>query len=267
MKKHILTLLFFIFIFSCNQKVPITNRRQLILIPETDLMSMSFTEYGNFLRTHEVLPRYHNDFQLVEKVGKRIQQAVQEFMRDKGMSQRIEGFAWEFNTVEEPIVNAWCMPGGKVVVYSGLLPLTQDETGLAIVMGHEIAHAIARHGNERMSQQMAVQLGGMALSVALNSRSQETQNIFMQSYGLTSQLGILKYSRTHESEADKLGLIFAALAGYDPNAAIPFWERMSKQVAGTKPPELLSTHPSDETRINELKSFMPEAMKYFRSFE
>jgi len=134
-------------------------------------------------------------------------------------------------------------------------------------MGHEIAHAIARHGNERMSQQMAVQLGGMALSVALNSRSQETQNIFMQSYGLTSQLGILKYSRTHESEADKLGLIFAALAGYDPNAAIPFWERMSKQVSGTKPPELLSTHPSDESRINELKSFMPEAMKYFRSFE
>lgn len=259
-------LLVFIFI-SCNQKVPITNRRQLILIPESDLMTMSFSEYGNFLRNHEVLPRYHNDFQLVEKVGKRIQQAVQEFMRDKGMSSRIEGFSWEFNTVEEPIVNAWCMPGGKVVVYSGLLPVTQDETGLAIVMGHEIAHAIARHGNERMSQQMAVQLGGMALSVALNTKSEETQNIFMQSYGLTSQLGILKYSRTHESEADKLGLIFAALAGYDPNAAIPFWERMAKQSAGNKPPEFLSTHPSDESRISELKSFIPEAISYYRKFD
>ena len=259
-------LLVFIFI-SCNQKVPITNRRQLILIPESDLMTMSFSEYGNFLRNHEVLPRYHNDFQLVEKVGKRIQQAVQEFMRDKGMSSRIEGFSWEFNTVEEPIVNAWCMPGGKVVVYSGLLPVTQDETGLAIVMGHEIAHAIARHGNERMSQQMAVQLGGMALSVALNTKSEETQNIFMQSYGLTSQLGILKYSRTHESEADKLGLIFAALAGYDPSAAIPFWERMAKQSAGNKPPEFLSTHPSDESRISELKSFMPEAISYYRKFD
>jgi len=267
MKKYPLVGLLFLFIFSCNQKVPITNRRQLILIPEADLMTMSFTQYSSFLRSHEVLPRYNNDFQLVEKVGKRIQQAVQEFIRDKGMSKRIDGFAWEFNTVDEPIVNAWCMPGGKVVVYSGLLPVTQDETGLAIVMGHEIAHAIARHGNERMSQQMAVQLGGMALSVALNSRSQETQNIFMQSYGLSSQLGILKYSRTHESEADKLGLIFAALAGYDPNAAIPFWERMSKQISGTKPPELLSTHPSDETRISELKKFMPEAMKYFRIFE
>lgn len=267
MNKIISTLLFLSFIFSCNQKVPITNRRQLILIPDSDLMAMSFSEYGNFLRSHELLPRYHDDFQLVEKVGKRIQQAVQEFMRDKGMSKRIEGFAWEFNTVEEPIVNAWCMPGGKVVVYSGLLPVTQDETSLAIVMGHEIAHAIAKHGNERMSQQMAVQLGGMALSVALNSRSQETQNIFMQSYGLTSQLGILKYSRTHESEADKLGLIFAALAGYDPNAAIGFWERMAKQSSGSKPPELLSTHPSDDTRIADLKLFMPEAMKYFRTFE
>jgi predicted Zn-dependent protease len=259
--------LLLLFVISCNQKVPITNRRQLILIPENELLSMSFSQYTDFIRTNEVLPRYHKDFVLVEKVGKRIQQAVQEYMRDKGMGKRIEGYQWEFNTVEDPTVNAWCMPGGKVVVYSGLLPVTQDETGLAIVMGHEIAHAVARHGNERMSQQMAIQLGGVALSVALNSKSQETQNIFMQSYGLTSQLGILKYSRTHESEADKMGLIFAALAGYDPNAAIGFWQRMAEQSKGNKPPELLSTHPSDETRINDIKAFMPEAMKYYRKYE
>jgi predicted Zn-dependent protease len=159
------------------------------------------------------------------------------------------------------------MPGGKVVVYTGLLPVTQDEASLAVVMGHEIAHAVARHGNERMSQQMAIQLGGTALSIALQNKSQQAQNIFLQSYGIGSQLGVLKYSRTHETEADKMGLVFAAMAGYDPNSAIGFWERMAAASGGQKPPELLSTHPSDETRINDLKAFMPEAMKYYKKSE
>lgn len=155
------------------------------------------------------------------------------------------------------------MPGGKVVVYSGLLPVTQDEAGLAVVMGHEIAHAIARHGNERMSQGLVTQLGGIGLQVALAQKPKETQDIFMQAYGIGSTLGTLKYSRVHESEADKMGLVFMAMAGYDPSTAIAFWERMAKQ-GGAKPLQILSTHPSDETRIKDIKAFLPEALKYYK---
>ena len=251
---------------ACVQKVPITNRRQVSLVPEAELVGMSLTEYSKFLKEHVVLPPSDQNTILVQKVGKRIQNAVETFMRDKGLSKRIAGYQWEFNVVNEATINAWCMPGGKVVVYTGLLPVTQDEASLAVVMGHEIAHAVARHGNERMSDQLLVQMGGIALSVALQSKSQQTQNIFMQSYGLSSQLGVLKYSRTHESEADKMGLVFAAMAGYDPNSAIAFWERMAS-AGGAKPPEILSTHPSDQTRINDLKTFMPEAMKYYKKQE
>lgn len=245
------------------EKVPITGRRQVSLVPEADLVSMSLTEYDKFLAEHKPLPLSDSRAQLVKKVGEKIQAAVIKFMNDKGLSQRIDGYQWAFNTVDEATVNAWCMPGGKVVVYTGLLPVTQDEAGLAVVMGHEIAHAIARHGNERMSQGMAVQFGGVLLSAALQNKPQETQNLFMQSYGIGSTLGVLKYSRTHESEADKMGLVFAAIAGYDPNAAVTFWERMAAQ-GGAKPPEILSTHPSDETRIADIKAFIPEAMTYYK---
>lgn len=250
-------------IVSCVEKVPITGRRQVSLVPEADLVSMSLTEYDKFLTEHKPLPLSDSRAQLVKKVGEKIQAAVIKFMNDKGLSQRINGYQWAFNTVDEATINAWCMPGGKVVVYTGLLPVTQDEAGLAVVMGHEIAHAIARHGNERMSQGMAVQFGGVLLSAALQNKPQETQNLFMQSYGIGSTLGVLKYSRTHESEADKMGLVFAAIAGYDPNAAVTFWERMAAQ-GGAKPPEILSTHPSDETRIADIKAFIPEAMIYYK---
>jgi len=155
------------------------------------------------------------------------------------------------------------MPGGKVVVYTGILPVTQDEQSLAVVMGHEIAHAIARHGNERMSQGLALQLGGAALSVALSEKPALTRNIFLQSYGIGSTLGSLAYSRNHETEADKLGLVFMAMAGYDPQVAISFWERMAAS-GGQAPPEILSTHPSDATRISTLREFMPQAMKYYK---
>lgn len=265
MKKKIVSILAFIAItvISCVEKVPITGRKQVSLVAESELVTMSLTEYQKFLGEHKPLPASDSRAQLVKKVGTRIQNAVTQFMTDKGLTQRIEGYQWEFNTVDEAVVNAWCMPGGKVVVYTGLLPVTQDEKSLAIVMGHEIAHAIARHGNERMSQGLAVQFGGILLSAALQNKPQETQNLFLQSYGLTSTLGILKYSRTHETEADKMGLVFAAMAGYDPNAAVTFWERMAAQ-SGQKPIEFLSTHPSDETRISDIKAFLPEAMKYYK---
>jgi len=266
MKRKILIGLTTLVFVACVQKVPITNRRQVSLIPESELIGMSLTEYDKFLKEHKVLPATDQNALMVQKVGKRIQAAVEAFMKEKGLSKRIEGYKWEFNTVDEATVNAWCMPGGKVVVYTGLLPVTQDEASLAVVMGHEIAHAVARHGNERMSQQMEVQMAGTVLSIALQSKSQQTQNIFLQSFGIGSQLGMLKYSRTHESEADKMGLVFAAMAGYDPNSAIAFWERMAAS-GGQKPPEILSTHPSDEKRINDLKAFMPEAMKYYKKAE
>jgi len=244
-------------------KVPISGRKQLNLIPEREMMSMSFSAYQSFLDTSRVLPTTDQRVVMVKSIGQRIQTAVESYMASIGQSDRLQGFQWEFNVVEEDVVNAWCMPGGKVVVYTGILPVTQDEQSLAVVMGHEIAHAIARHGNERMSQGLAVQLGGVALSVALAEKSEQTQNIFMQSYGVGATLGILAYSRQHESEADKLGLVFMAMAKYNPEAAITFWERMAA-LGGAKPPQILSTHPSDQTRIQNLKAFMPEALKYYK---
>ncbi len=264
MKSTLLKVIAATMLVACVQKVPITDRRQVSLIPEAEIMGMSFTEYDKFKAANKILPANDQRTMQIQQVGKKIQLAVESFMKSKGLEKRISGYKWEFNVADDATVNAWCMPGGKVVVYTGLLPVTQDEASLAIVMGHEIAHAVARHGNERMSQGMAVQLGGVAISVAMQNKSKDVQNLFMQSYGLGSQLGMLKYSRTHETEADKMGLVFAAMAGYDPNTAIAFWERMAAQSGGQKPPELLSTHPSDEQRINDLKAFMPEAMKYYK---
>jgi predicted Zn-dependent protease len=210
------------------------------------------------------LPNSDPRSELVTKVGTGIQRSVEKYYADKGLSSQLEGFKWEFHVVEENQVNAWCMPGGKVVVYTGLLPVTKDEPSLAVVMGHEIAHAIARHGNERMSQGLLVQFGGAALSVALSTKPQVTQELFQQAYGLSTGLGVLKYSRTHESEADHMGIIFAAMAGYDPRVAIDFWQRMAASSEGSqKPPELLSTHPSDETRINDMKGFLKDAIPYY----
>jgi len=181
------------------------------------------------------------------------------------MSDLLDGYDWEFNYVDNKLVNAWCMPGGKVVVYSGIIPITQDENGLAVVMGHEIAHALADHGNERMSQELIRQAGGVGLMIALNEQPEETQVMWMAVYGVGTEIAaMLPYSRLHESEADQLGLIFMAMAGYDPREAPMFWERMAKQSSNQKPPEFLSTHPSDQTRINNLNGWMPEAMKYYQ---
>ena len=263
MKKGFLLACIFSIVTIACQKVPITGRKQVNLLSENDMIGMSLVSYKDFLSKNPPVPSTDANAQMVKRIGAEMQKAVEVFMKDKGLSKRLDGYQWEFNLINENTVNAWCMPGGKVVVYSGLLPVTQTEGALACVMGHEIAHAVARHGNERMSQGMLVQLGGVALSVALSQKPQTTQDLFLQSYGITSQLGMLKYSRTHESEGDKMGLIFMAIAGYDPTEAISFWERMSKS-GGAAPPEILSTHPSDETRIADIKAFLPEAMKYYK---
>ncbi len=250
-------------LFTACQKVPITNRKQISLISESEMIGMSLTTYSDFLSKNPAVSEADANAKMVSRIGKEIQQAVEIFMKEQGLASRLVGYQWEFHMVNENTINAWCMPGGKVVVYSGLLPVTQTEGALACVMGHEIAHAVARHGNERMSQGLLVQAGGIALSVALSQKPQMTQDLFLQSYGITSQLGMLNYSRTHESEADKMGLVFMAIAGYDPSEAIRFWERMEKK-SGNKPPQILSTHPNDATRIADIKAFLPEAMKYFK---
>jgi predicted Zn-dependent protease len=242
----------------------VTGRNQLSLVPESELQLLATSQYQTFLSENKVLdPGSSSNAAMVKRVGARISSAITKYYTSQQQASVIEGYSWEFNTIDNEAVNAWCMPGGKVVVYSGLLPVTQNETALAIVIGHEIAHAIAKHGSERMSQAMIQQLGGMALQAALSQEPQATQNLFLQSYGIGSQVGaMLPWSRQQETEADQYGLIYAAMAGYNPQEAIQFWERMSN-AGGASPPEFLSTHPSDETRIRNLKQFMPEAMKYY----
>jgi predicted Zn-dependent protease len=252
-----------IFLVSCST-VPLTGRRQLDLIPNETMLSMSFQEYDDFLKTAK-LSNNLVQTRMVGTVGKKIQNAVEQYFAAHSMSDEIKDYKWEFNLVESEEINAWCMPGGKVVVYTGILPITKDVPGLAVVMGHEIAHAVARHGNERMSQGMLAELGGMALSVALEQKPEKTKQLWMTAFGLGAQLGVLlPYSRLQESEADRLGLIFVSMAGYDPNYAVDFWQRMAQMGSGQGAPEFLSTHPSDETRIRKIKEYIPEAMKYYQ---
>lgn len=251
-------------LYHCS-KVPITGRSQLNLIPSSEINSLSFQQYDEFLKQNKLSTDVQKTA-MVKRVGLNIQKAVEDYFAMHNLSKELDGYAWEFNLIESEEVNAWCMPGGKVVVYSGLLPVAENETGLAVVMGHEVAHAIAKHGNERMSQGLLQQLGGVALSVAIKDEPELTQNLFMAAYGVGTTVGVmLPFSRTHESEADRLGLIFMAMAGYNPNAAVDFWTRMSAKKGGAEPPEFLSTHPSDATRITDIKKHLPEAMQYYKN--
>lgn len=248
---------------ACSS-VAVTGRKQLNFIPDSEMNTMSFQQYDQFLKTNK-LSTNAEQTATIKRVGDRISKAVTRYMADNNMSDRIKDFKWEFNLVESKDLNAWCMPGGKVVFYTGILPVCRDEEGIAVVMGHEVAHAIAEHGAERMSQQMLTQLGVGALSVALRDKPQQTQAMWMGAIGAGAQIGVLlPFSRTHESEADKLGLVFMAMAGYNPNSAAPFWQRMSAMTGGQSQPEFMSTHPSNETRIADITAYLPEAMRYYR---
>jgi len=262
--RYFIALIISFSVISCS-KVPITGRKQLKLLPNSMLLQMGEANYATFLKDNPAVHPPTRESAEVTAVGVRVSQAVDRFMNDNGMSKNIAGYKWEFNIVDSKDINAWCMPGGKVVVYTGIMPLVKDDAGLAVVMGHEIAHAIANHGNERMSQQLAIQLGGISLAVAMQQKPQQTQDIFMASYGVASTLGSLAYSRQHELEADKLGLIFMAMAGFDPARAVSFWQEMARASAANKPPEFLSTHPSDERRIAQIQAFLPEAQKYYQA--
>ncbi len=248
-------------LYACV-RVPMTGRRQLNLLPESDLVAMSLTEYKNFLNENNVVNSGPNQ-EAIQRVGDRISSAVETYLESTKYAKRVKNYNWEFNLVQDPTMNAWCMPGGKVVFYTGILPVCESDAGIAVVMGHEIAHAIARHGNERMSQQMAIALGGVALDVAVSDKPEETRNLYNLAYGIGSTVGVmLPYSRLHESEADKLGLMFMAMAGYDPQEAPRFWERM-ESLGSLRPPEFLSTHPNPDTRIADLEAQMPKAMELY----
>jgi predicted Zn-dependent protease len=261
MNRKLKNLLVLIFIVAGCTTVPLTGRKQLSLVSNEDVLASSFHQYDEYIKTAPVSADAKKTA-LVVKVGKRIAVAVEQYMKNNGMEGQIKEYQWDFHLVADATPNAFCMPGGKIVVYEGILPYTQDETGLAVVLGHEVAHAVAKHSNERMSQQMVVAIGGEALNEAVSKKSDLVKQLAPTVYGLGSQFAVmLPYSRAHESEADHIGLIFMAMAGYDPAQAENFWVRMS--ATGGKTPEFLSTHPSDQTRITKIRSWLPEAKKYY----
>lgn len=259
----IFSLALLVFVVACAT-VPITGRKQLSIIPDSQMNAMSFQQYEQVL-AESSLSQNSQEEAMIKRVGHNIQLAVEQYFEEQGMSHHLDGYEWEFNLIESDQVNAWCMPGGKVAFYTGILPVCQDEAGVAVVMGHEVAHAIAEHGGERMSQSLMVQMGGMALSEAVQNKPEETQALYMTAFAVGAQYGaMLPFSRQHESEADHMGLIFMAMAGYDPQTAPAFWQRMSDLGGGSAPPEFMSTHPSDATRIRELNEHMPEALSYYK---
>ncbi len=258
MKRIIVLLLVAGTLFTCS-KVPITGRKRINLVPDSQVLPTSFAQYSGFLREHNL----SNDVAKtneVKEVGARISKAVDRYMRANGMEKEANSYRWEFNLVDDPTVNAWCMPGGKVVFYTGILPIAKNKDGVAAIMGHEIAHAFAKHGQERMSNGMFQQAGAVATQIFTGTQIKDPKKaeMFNMLYGVGSQLGMLKFSRTHEQEADRLGLVFMLMAGYNGTEAAEVWVRMSQR-GGQQPPEFLSTHPSNESRIKDLKAFLPKA--------
>ncbi|MDR0682101.1 MAG: M48 family metallopeptidase [Dysgonamonadaceae bacterium] len=262
MKNIVLFFIITISLYGCSS-VPITGRQQLSLVSDSEVLALSLQEYDSYIKSAKKSTDKTNSA-LVEKVGRKIADAVEAYFKATGQETLLSSYQWEFNLIEDSQVNAFCMPGGKIVVYTGILPYTQGETGLAVVLGHEVGHAIAKHANERMSQQVALEYGNAAVGAALGKASSTVQSIGSIVYGLGTQVGVtLPFNRKQELEADHLGLILMSIAGYDPNTAVPFWERMSQQ-SGSKL-EFLSTHPSDNTRITEIRKELPEALEYYNT--
>ncbi len=263
--KYVRPFIIFLLILSVScSNVPLTGRKQFTAIPSSQMLALSSDSYTQVLSEHQISDNtaYVSS---VRRVGEKVSQAVERYLEMNGLESRIERFDWQFNVLESEEVNAWCMPGGQIAFYEGIMPICGDDNGIAIVMGHEIAHAVAKHGNERMSQQLLINMGGVALSEALKTEKEQTQQLALLAFGVGTQLGVsLPYSRTHESEADELGLYFMAMAGYDPRTAPAFWERM-EQAGGARPPEFLSTHPDPLNRVEHLHQIMPKAMEYYNA--
>ncbi|WP_372794236.1 M48 family metallopeptidase [Lutibacter sp.] len=264
MKKVVSLAIVFLFIISCST-VPITGRQRINIVSDAEILPASFAQYEGFLKENKVSTnsKMKNE---VQTVGMNISKAVDKFMRANGMVSEADSYRWEFNLIEDPAVNAWCLPGGKVVVYTGIIPICDNVDGIAAVMAHEIAHAFAKHGQERMTSSYGQQLGGIAVAIGTNNKDPKTQALWNTIYGVGSTVGMLAYSRTHETEADKLGMVFMIMAGYKPEEAINVWIRMSERASGGAPPEFLSTHPSNQTRIQNLKAYLPTAIAQAKKY-
>lgn len=264
MKKVMSMLLLLLFVYSCST-VPITGRKRVNLVSDSQILPTSFEQYAGFLKEHKL----SNDAKKtneVRTIGIRISKAVDKFMRSNDMIKEADMYRWEFNLIEDKTVNAWCMPGGKVVFYTGILPICKNTDGIAAVMGHEIAHAFAKHGQERMTSGMVQQLGGLGVALGTGKKDPKQQQIWNTVYGVGSTVGMLAFSRTHETEADRLGMVFMIMAGYQPEEAINVWIRMSERSDGKAPPQFLSTHPSNETRIKNLRAYLPTAIEMAKKY-
>ena len=259
MRKSVLSVsaMLFMLVCACSTN-PFTGKKDLNFVSNAEIFPAAFQQYNQFLTENKVV-KGTSDAQRVVNVGQKIRAAAETYLNAAGYQGYLDGYQWEYNLVQDPAVNAWCMPGGKIVVYTGILPITKDDAGLATVMGHEVAHALVNHGAQRMSAAQLQQLGAVGVGVAAGGKSEGTQQILMQAYGLASEVGgMLPFSRKHELEADEIGLTLMAIAGYNPDQAIAFWQRMEAGATGA-PPEFLSTHPSGSTRINNIKSLIPKA--------
>ncbi len=265
MKRQILIgILLTLTIVACKETA-FTGRKSLNLIPNAQLNQMSFAEYKTFLAANQPMSS-GKEVELVRRVGNDIKIAAETYFKSKNEMDKLKGFAWEFNVINDKTVNAFCMPGGKMVVYTGILAVTQNEDALAVVLGHEVAHALLNHGNERMSQGLIAQVGLASLEVALAQKPKATRDLFLTAAGAGAQVGVLlPFSRKHESEADEVGLYLMAMAGYNPAEAAPFWERMNKS-GGARPPEFMSTHPDPAKRSQKLKELQPKAIGYARKY-
>jgi predicted Zn-dependent protease len=259
MKKTVFFLVALVVFCSCGS-VPVTGRKQLLLVSDSEVISASMAQYGSYIKTAPVSAD-RTKTEMVVRVGEKIAAATENYLRQNGLESEIAKLKWEFNLVAQNDVNAFCMPGGKIVVYEGLLKLVASDDELGVVLGHEVAHAVAKHSNERMSQELLTQYGAIIVSDALSKKSAAIQNVGNTVFGLGSQLGVmLPYSRKHEYEADQMGLVLMTLAGYDPGKAVSFWRKMA--AGGSHTLEFLSTHPSDEHRISEIEKYLPEMDKY-----
>ena len=247
-----------ILVASCA-KNPFTGKSTMAFVPNSQIFPSAFQQYNQFLSENKVI-KGTTDAKRITNIGMKIKTASERYLNALGKSDYLNDYQWEYNLVDSKEVNAWCMPGGKIVFYTGILPICKDDAGIAAVMGHEVAHALANHGQQRMSAGLLQQIGAVGTQVAVGNKSPETQAAIMQAYGIGSQVGgMLPFSRSHESEADMIGLTLMAIAGYDPINAVRVWERMSAQSGGQAPPEILSTHPSNQTRIDELTALLPQA--------
>ncbi len=264
MRKQVVFLMLSLLVYSCST-VPITERKRVNIVDDSQILPASFAQYENFLKENK-LSADSKMASEIQNVGLRISKSVDRFMRANGMTEEANNYQWEFKLVQDDQMNAWCLPGGKVVFYTGILPVCKNTDGIAAVMGHEIAHAFAKHGQERMTSAYGQQLGGMAVAIGTSGQNYETQVLWNSIYGISSQVGMLAYSRTHETEADKLGMVFMIMAGYDPEEAIQLWKRMKENSEGEAPPEFLSTHPSNDTRIEDLKKYLPVARMHAREY-